>query len=624
VTDLWTRVEPLLAHAERPARYINREWGARHSDASYRVALIYPDTYELGMANQAIAILYDRLNSCAAAEPGALDGVSAERAYLPWTDLAAAMRTAAVPLFTLESCSPVRECDLVGITLPYELSCTNVLEALDLAGIPLRARDRGDDDPLVVGGGPCAYNPEPVADFFDAILVGEGEDAIVDIVHAHRQAKEDGLSRAATLAALAGVPGVYVPMLYEPATVDHAAVPLSGSSAPGVVAKRILADLGRHSTPSCPVVPYMDVVHDRASVEILRGCTRGCRFCQAGMVYRPVRERGADGIVKDAIAQLRETGYEELSLTSLSTTDHSQIEEVLRRLSGSLHGSGVTVSLPSLRVDAFGVAMARLASSGKKSGLTFAPEAGTQRLRDAINKNVTEEQLVDTVRAAFGAGWRRLKLYYMVGLPTETDDDVRGIGEMVGRVLRVARDAVSADQRGAVRLGVSVSVFVPKAHTPFQWDGQLPIEEVKRRQQLLREAMPRKGVDLSWHDPEVSMLECVLARGGREVANVIERAWRAGSVFDAWTEEFSLARWLGAFAEEGIDPAALASEQRDPARPLPWDHISAGIDSAYLREERDRARRGETTPDCSFEGCTACGVCPSLGVDIVLGGGSRG
>ena len=624
MTDLWTRVEPLLAHVERPARYVDREWGASHSDASYRVALIYPDTYELGMSNQAVAILYDRLNSRGAAESPVLSGVSAERAYVPWTDMAAAMRTAGVPLFTLESCSPVRECDLVGITLPHELSCTNILEALDLAGIPLRALDRDDADPLVIGGGPCAYNPEPVAAFFDAILVGEGEDAVVDIVKAHRRAKEDGLSRAATLDRLAGVPGVYVPSLYESATADRAATPRRGSSAPAVVAKRILADLGGHATPLCPVVPYMEVVHDRASVEILRGCTRGCRFCQAGMIYRPVRERSADDIVRDALTQLRATGHEELSLTSLSTTDHSQIEEVLRRLNGSLGGSGVSISMPSLRVDSFGVEMARLASSGKKSGLTFAPEAGTQRLRDAINKNVTEEQLVDTVRAAFGAGWCRLKLYYMVGLPTETDDDVSGIGEMVGRVLRVARDAVSADQSGSVRLGVSVSVFVPKAQTPFQWEGQLPLEAVRRRQRLLRDAMPHKGVDLSWHDPDVSMLEAVLARGGREIANVVERAWRAGAVFDAWTEEFSLARWMDAFAEEGLDPVALASAPSDPEKPLPWDHISAGIDSAYLRAERDRAMRGETTPDCSFGGCTACGVCSSLGVDIVLGGGSRG
>jgi radical SAM family uncharacterized protein len=426
------------------------------------------------------------------------------------------------------------------------------------------------------------------------------------------------------LTACSGIAGVYVPSLYEPATLASPARPRAGTRAPATVGKRVLATLSGHATPVCPVVPYMDVVHDRASVEILRGCTRGCRFCQAGMIYRPVRERTTDEIVRDALTQLRATGQEEVALTSLSTTDHSTIVEVLRRLNGSLRGTGVAVSLPSLRVDSFGVEMARLASAGKKSGLTFAPEAGTQRLRDVINKNVTEEQLISTLESAFGAGWRRVKLYFMVGLPTETDEDVRGIGELVGRSLRAARDATPADQRGSVRFSVSVSVFVPKAHTPFQWEGQLFLDEVRRRQQILRDAMPRKGVDLSWHDPDESFLEGALARAGRDVGPVIERAWRAGATFDAWTEQFSLPRWLEAFEAEGIDAGRLATTPRDPTAPLPWEHILSGIDRDYLLAERERATRGETTPDCSFEGCTSCGVCPSMGVDIVLGGERRG
>jgi len=618
VTDLWPLVEPLLQRVERPARYIDREWGAVHADgASYRVALLYPDTYELGMANQALAILYARLN--------AMDGVAAERSFVPWVDMGAAMRAAGVPLFTLESCAPVSECDLLGITLPYELTYTNVLEALDLAGLAVRSADRGEGDPLVVGGGPCVFNPEPVADFFDAILIGEGEDAVAEIVEAHRAAKVTGLSRSEVLERLAAVPGVYVPSLYEPATTDAPARPRPGSVAPAVVAKRVLESLSAHPTPPCPVVPYMDVIHDRANVEILRGCTRGCRFCQAGMVYRPVRERTADEIVRDALSQLRCTGQEDVSLTSLSTTDHSQIAEVLRRIGGSVRGTGLAVSLPSLRVDSFGVEMARLASAGgKKSGLTFAPEAGTQRLRDVINKNVTEQDLLDTVNAAFGAGWRRVKLYFMCGLPTETDEDMRGIGALVWKVLDTAKAATPPAQRGGIRIGVSVSVFVPKAVTPLQWEGQLPLEEVRRRQSVLREAMPRKGVDLHWHDAEVSTLEGALARGGRDIAGVIERVWRDGGAFDAWTERFSLQRWTDAFAHEGIDAVALATSPRDPSAPLPWDHISAGVDRGYLLEERARALAGETTPDCSFDGCTSCGVCPSLGVDIVLGGGSRG
>ncbi len=617
MTDLWPRVEPLLAHVERPARYVDREWGARHDEsASYRVALLYPDTYELGMANQAIAILYDRLNG--------LKDTAAERVFVPWKDMAAAMRQSGVPLFTLESCAPVREVDLLGVTLPYELTFTNVLEALDLAGIPLRSADRSEGDPLVIAGGPCAFAPEPMADFFDAILIGEGEDAVADIVAAHRVAKVAGLSRTDLLERLAAVPGVYVPSLYEPASPEVAAHPRPGSAAPPVVEKRVLASLSEHRTPECPVVPFMDVVHDRAGVEILRGCTRGCRFCQAGMVYRPVRERTPDEIVRDAVAQLRCTGHEDVSLTSLSTTDHSRIEEILRRLSAATRGAGVAISLPSLRVDAFGVEMAALASSGKKSGLTFAPEAGTQRLRDVINKNVTEQDLLDTVAAAFGAGWRRMKLYFMMGLPTETDEDVRGIGELVRRVLDVAREATPPAQRGGLRIGVSVAVFVPKAHTPFQWEGQAPNEEVRRRQQVLRESMPRKGVELAWHDTGVALLEGAIARGGRELSRVIERAWRSGAVFDAWTEEFSMSRWREAFAGEGLDLESLATTPHDPSEPLPWEHLSAGVDRDYLLGERERALAAETTPDCSFDGCTGCGVCPSLGVDIVVAGGRRG
>ncbi|HEY5277284.1 MAG TPA: TIGR03960 family B12-binding radical SAM protein, partial [Coriobacteriia bacterium] len=463
MTAGWEQVEPLLAKVERPARYIDSEFGALHRpDAAYRVALLYPDTYELGMANQAIAILYDALN--------ALDGVAAERVFVPAPDMAAAMRGADAPLLTLESALPVSSCDLLGITLPYELTCTNVLEALDLAGIPLYAADRDSGRALIIGGGPCAFDPEPLAPFFDAFLIGEGEEAVLDIVATHRAAVAGGLDRSGLLAALARVPGVYVPSMYEPAADGLGVRPRVGSGAPAEVIKRVVRDLDEVRSPACPVVPYMDVVHDRATIEVLRGCTRGCRFCQAGMVYRPVRERTADSVVRDALGQLRCTGQEELSLSSLSTTDHSQIEEILRRLGAALRGRAVTVGLPSLRVDAFGVAMARLVGEGARGGLTFAPEAGTQRMRDVINKNVTEDDLLDTVRTAFDGGWRRLKLYFMLGLPTETDDDIRGIGALVTRVLETARATTPPAQRGGVRVGVSLSVFVPKAHTPFQWE----------------------------------------------------------------------------------------------------------------------------------------------------------
>ncbi len=617
MSDLWSRVEPLLAGVERPTRYINSEWGARHGDADYRVALVYPDAYEIGMANQALQILYDRF--------GAIDGVAAERVFVPWTDMADAMRAAAVPLYTLESCTPVSACDLVGITLPYELTYQNILEVLDLAGIPLRAADRAENDPLVIGGGPCAFNPEPMAPFFDAILVGDGEDAAAEIVSAHRLAIASGLSRAETLAALARVPGVYVPALYEPQYEDGVFVGVTASAdAPAVVRKRVLADLDTYRSPICTVVPFMDVVHDRAGVEVLRGCARGCRFCQAGMVYRPVRERSADSIVRDATAALQCTGYDEVSLTSLSTADHSQLEDVLRRLSRRLEGTGVTVSLPSLRVDAFNVQVARLLGGGKKTGLTFAPEAGTQRLRNVINKNVTEEDLLRTVTQAFSAGWRRVKLYFMIGLPTETDEDITGIGELVGRVFRAAREVTPPGERGGMRVAVSVSTFVPKAHTPFQWEAQIPLEEVRRRQALLRASMPGKGVDLSYHDSDVSFLEGVLSRGGREVADVIEAAWRGGARFDAWTEEFKPQRWAAAFEETGIDPTTIANRVRRVDETLPWDHISVGVTRAYLRIERDNALAAQTTVDCTFDGCTGCGVCGSSLVANILAGERRG
>ncbi|MHB9003001.1 MAG: TIGR03960 family B12-binding radical SAM protein [Coriobacteriia bacterium] len=619
MSSVWDRIEPLLGRVERPVRYIDSEWGAvRRDSASYRVALLYPDTYEIGMANSALAILYQQLN--------ALDDVAAERAYLPWLDMSAVMREQGVGLFTLETATPVNECDLFGITLPYELTCSNVLEALDLAGLPLYASQRDESHPLVIGGGPCAFSPEPLAPFFDAILIGDGEEASVDIVLMHRQAREQGRSRAEILEMLSSVSGVYVPSLYEPDSTGRM-VPRQGSAAPAYVTKRVISDLGAFRAPICPVVPFMDVVHDRVGVEVLRGCTRGCRFCQAGMVYRPVRERNADAIVRDVVEGLRCTGYDEVSLTSLSTTDHSQLAEVLRRLTGRLEGSGVSVSLPSLRVDAFSVEAARLVSgSGRKSGLTFAPEAGTQRLRDVINKNVTEQDLIDTVTSAFTSGWRRVKLYFMIGLPTETDEDIQGIGQLVRKVFQAARAATPPDQRGAIRIGVSVSTFVPKAHTPFQFDGQIPFDEVLRRQGVLRAAMPGKGIDLSWHDAQVSLLEGAIARGGREIAPAIVAAGRAGARFDAWTEQFSLARWTSAFESAGLNANEIAGRSYDRGDVLPWAHISAGLSDAYLWKERERAFEGVTTPDCSFDGCTACGVCgdAGLGVDIVLGGERRG
>lgn len=615
--SIWGLVEPLLEHVERPSRYIDSEWNARpvSGHARLQVALAYPDTYELGMSNQAISILSHQLSR----DPE----VAVERVFVPWKDMSALMRERSIPLFTLESMTPVSEVDVFGITLPYELTYSNVLELLDLAGIPVRAAQRSDEHPLVIGGGPCSYNPEPMAAFFDAVLIGEGEDAFSEMAAGLKNLL--GSSRMEKLAALEAIPGVYVPSAYEELrTPDGGFRGVSPqAAAPPVVRKRVLKDLSEVPPLTCPIVPYMDVVHDRANIEVLRGCTRGCRFCQAGMVYRPVRERSADEIVSSVIASLECTGYEEVSLTSLSSADHSRIDEVARRLRHRLEGRAISISLPSSRVDAFGVDLARLIGTGRKGGLTFAPEAGTQRLRDVINKDVTEEDLLETVKRVVEAGWQRIKLYYMIGLPTETDDDVRAIGEMVGRVLGAAREAASAEVRGNLKITVSVSTLVPKAHTPFQWEAQLSLEEVRRRQALLRETMPRKGVSLSWHDAPTSFLEGLLARGGRELSNVIETAWRSGARFDAWTEEFRLDTWLSAFETAGVDPYAILAAKREPGRPLPWSHISCGVDEEFLAAERERALAGAKTEDCSMGPCSSCGVCVD-GIRLVVQGERRG
>lgn len=616
--DLWPRVEPLLSRVERPARYLNHEWGcaAPVAEGDFAFCMIYPDTYELGQANQAVRILVNAVN--------AMGGMGAERAFLPAVDMADLMREEGVPLFSLESCRPVADFYVVGITLPHELAATNVLETLDLAGIPLRTADRAEGDPIVLAGGPCAYNPEPYAPFFDVILVGEGEEQLPEVLALIRELRASGAPRADILREVARrVGGAYVPSLYRWRSEDEAqaagswAEPLF-DDVPRVVHKRVFEGFADSPALEPMIVPYTEVVHDRLNVEILRGCARGCRFCQAGMMYRPVRERSADNIV-DAVARgLAETGYDEVSLTSLSSTDHSQIAEILTRVNADCAGAGVRVSVPSQRLDAFGVEMAELVAGQKKGGLTFAPEAGTQRLRDVINKNVTEDDLFAAIDAAFAAGWRRCKLYFMVGLPTETDDDIKGIASLAQRAYDRAKAAVPPEQRGSVRMSVSVAVFVPKAQTPFQWDGQISPEETLRRVGLLKRSVKYKAVDVHYHDPATSFVEAVMSRGGREVADWVEAAWRRGARFDAWTELFNEEAWTGAAEELGLDPAAIAQAEFPTDYVLPWAHITAAVSPKFLARERERAAAGITTPDCTFENCSACGACPTLGVDIEL------
>ncbi len=616
MTNIWSRVAPLLADAERPARYLNHEFGCVYKeDAPFRFCMVYPDTYELGQANQAVRILVNRVN--------AERGMGAERAFLPAPAFCDTLRDEGVALFSLEGCRPLAEFDVIGVTLPHELAATNILEALDLAGIPLRADARRDGDPIVVAGGPCAFNPEPYAPFFDAFNIGEGEEMLVEGLRLVRDRQDAGASRREIVRALADVGGWYVPSLYRWRGEDEAQEagswiePLC-AGVPAVVEKRVFEGFAQSPGWEPNIVPFAEVVHDRLNVEILRGCARGCRFCQAGMMYRPVRERSADNVVESVVTGLAETGYDEVSLTSLSSTDHSQIAEILTRINAACKGRGVRVSVPSQRLDSFGVEMAELVAGQKKGGLTFAPEAGTQRLRDVINKNVTEEDLFAAVDAAFAAGWRRCKLYFMIGLPTETDEDVKGIASLAQRAYDRAKAAVPPDQRGSVRLSVSVAVFVPKAQTPFQWDGQITPEETLRRIQLLRNSVKYKAVDVNWHDPKTSFVEAVMSRGGREVAAVVEEAWRRGARFDAWTECFDEDAWRGAAEACGVDPEAVAQTTYPTDYVMPWSHVSTGVSVRFLALERKRAAEGRTTEDCTFGRCSACGACPALDADNEL------
>lgn len=618
MTDLWPQLSALLPQVARPVRYINHEFGARHrselddpSDAS--LCMVYPDTYELGQANQAIRILVNAVN--------AADGMWAERSFLPDAEFADIMRAEGLPLFSLESCAPLSEFDCVGITLPHELAATNVLETLDLAGIPLRADARTDSDAFVMAGGPCTYNPEPYAPFFDCMCIGEGEEWIVEVVACVKSGRRAGKPRKAILEDLARIPGTYVPSLYEaasnPQECGALVVPVS-EAAPAVVHKRVWDGFASTSGWEPCIVPFADLVHDRLNVEILRGCSRGCRFCQAGMTYRPVRERSADNIVDSVLTGLAVTGYDEVSLTSLSTTDHSQIEQILLRLGQELSGTGIRVSIPSQRLDSFGVGMAKLVAGEKRSGLTFAPEAGTQRLRDVINKNVTEDDLFNAIDAAFKAGWRRCKLYFMIGLPTETDDDIKGIASLTQRAYDRAREATPADQRGRIQISISCALFVPKAQTPFQWCGQIPPEEALRRVNLLRRSIKYKAIRVTWHDPATSFVEALMSRGGRECANLLQGAWERGSRFDAWTEHFREDAWRASAQECGIDIDAAANTTFGLHEVLPWQHISCGVSLAYLRNEYKRALEGTTTPDCSFGQCTGCGLCQDLDTAVLV------
>ena len=616
--NLFHLIEPLLASVEHPARYLDHEWGACESqDGPFHLCMVYADVYEVGQPNLGVAILYNQIN--------AVEGMSCERCFLPWKDLSALMRERGVPLLSLEGAAPLASFDAIGFTLAHELIATNVLETLDLAGIALTSAERDEDDPIILAGGPSAWNCEPLAPVFDAVLLGDGEDSIVEACACIRDARAEGLSRADILRRLAGVAGTYVPSLYDVVVDDSStrwgyAVARCGEDVPATVLKRVIPDLAATPAVAQKIVPYMGIVQDRLSLEVLRGCARGCRFCQAGMTYRPVRERPADQVVSCGVSALLASGHNEISLSSLSTTDHSQCEQILGGFNEELADKGVRVSIPSQRLDSFGVDMAAAVAGGRRGGLTFAPEAGTQRLRDVINKNVCEEDIERAARNAFEAGWRRMKLYFMLGLPTETDEDVIGIARLAERVLEIGREVVGKGRKSGVSVSISVAVLVPKAHTPFQWAPQLDPDEVRRRQQLLLHEVGDRAIRVSYHDADVSLVEGALSKMGRAGFDLIRTAWEKGCRFDAWTSEFRFDLWCAAARERGIDLVEVACEEFPLSARLPWDHTSPGVSKGYLQREWLRAVEGVTTPDCTRESCTGCGVCPSLGAANVIWG----